>query len=207
MRSRALAVLLALLLAQPALAFDWWGSSGARPGPAGSPGATGPTGPAGPTGYTGHTGHTGPSGSAGSAGSTGATGPSGSAGSTGATGPTGDTGPQGTLGTQTFGVIIQSVADTDDALLFKAPAGMTMTGIDCIVTAATSATINVQECDSAGANCSDTATSDLACDTDGATTSNFTNASIDSGDWVKLDIPSISGSPGTLSVTVSYTSP
>jgi hypothetical protein len=52
------------------------------------------------------------------------------------------------------------------------------------------------------------ATSDLVCDTDGASTTTFGGtggAVVDSGDWIKLDIPSISGTPGILTVTVSYT--
>lgn len=105
----------------------------------------------------------------------------------------------------TFSVVVPSVADTDDMLIMKAPYGMTVTALDCIVSAATSATINIQECDSAGANCVDTATSDLACDTDGANTTTLNNAAVDSGDWLKLDVASISGTPGTLTVTVTYT--
>jgi hypothetical protein len=105
----------------------------------------------------------------------------------------------------TFSVVVPSVADTDDMLIMKAPYGMTITSLDCIVSAATSATINIQECDSAGANCVDTATSDLACDTDGANTTTLNNAVVDSGDWLKLDVASISGTPGTLTVTVTYT--
>lgn len=105
----------------------------------------------------------------------------------------------------TLSVVVPSVADTDDMLIMKAPYGMTITALDCIVSAATSATINIQECDSAGANCVDTATSDLACDTDGANTTTLNNATVDSGDWLKLDVASISGTPGTLTVTVTYT--
>jgi len=105
----------------------------------------------------------------------------------------------------TLSVVVPSVADTDDMLIMKAPYGMTITALDCIVSAATSATINIQECDSAGANCVDTATSDLACDTDGANTTTLNNAAVDSGDWLKLDVASISGTPGTLTVTVTYT--
>ena len=107
----------------------------------------------------------------------------------------------------TFSVVVPSVADTDDMLIMKAPYGMKLLALDCIVSAATSATINIQECTSAGASCADNATDDLVCDTDGATTSTFGGASgdtIDSGDWIKLDVASIDGTPGTLTVTVTY---
>lgn len=105
---------------------------------------------------------------------------------------------------KTYSVVVPSVADTDDMLFVKLPYGITAVSLDCIVSAATSATINIQECDSAGANCTDMATSDLACDTDGANTTTFNNAVADSGDWLKLDVASISGTPGTLTVTLTY---
>jgi hypothetical protein len=78
----------------------------------------------------------------------------------------------------------EALSGASSNFLFKAPGAMTVTALDCIVTAATSATINVQECDSAGANCTDVATSDL----------------------VKLDI-SAEDTTGDVSVTVTYTSP
>jgi hypothetical protein len=105
---------------------------------------------------------------------------------------------------KTTGIVVPSVAATDDLVFFKAPYGMTITAIDCVVSAATSATINIQECDANGANCSDTATSDLVCATTNTNTTTFSNASIDSGDWIKLDVASISDTPGNLSVTVTY---
>lgn len=108
-----------------------------------------------------------------------------------------------------FSIVIPSVADTDDMLIMKAPYGMVITAINCIVSAATSATINIQECNSTGGSCVDMASSDLVCSTSGASTTTFVDAPnpalIDSGDWIKLDIPSISGTPRILTVTVSYT--
>ena len=105
---------------------------------------------------------------------------------------------------KTFNVVVPAVADTDDMIVMKAPYNMSMVALDCIVSAATSATINIQECDANGANCSDTATSDLVCATTNTNTTTFSNASIDSGDWIKLDVASISGDPGTLTVTATY---
>lgn len=104
-----------------------------------------------------------------------------------------------------FSVVVPSVADTDDMFILKLPWGITVTALDCIVSAATSATINIQECGSDGTSCTDMATSDLACDTDGANTTTLNNAAADAGDWLKLDVASISGTPGTLTVTVTYT--
>jgi hypothetical protein len=104
----------------------------------------------------------------------------------------------------TYSIVVPSVAATDDFLFVKLPYGVTATSLDCIVSAATSATINIQECSATGTDCTDMATADLVCDTDGANTTTFNNATADSGDWLKLDVASISGTPGTLTVTFTY---
>jgi hypothetical protein len=103
-----------------------------------------------------------------------------------------------------FSIIQGSIAATDDFLFMKLPWGITVTAFDCIVGAATSATVNIQECSATGGSCTDMATADLVCDTDGATTSTFSNASADSGDWLRFDVASISGTPGDFAMTVSY---
>lgn len=110
----------------------------------------------------------------------------------------------------TFSVVVPSVADTDDMLIMKAPYGMTITGIHCLVSAATNAVIRLRECtstgDCAGAGSNDIDDGDLTCDTDGESdTTISTDATIDSGDWIKLNVVSISGTPGVLTVTVTYT--
>jgi hypothetical protein len=108
---------------------------------------------------------------------------------------------------KTSSIVIPAVAATDDMYFIKLPFGITAVSLDCIVSAATSATINIQECASDGTGCADMATNDLACDTDGAVTTTFGGASgnvADLGDWLFLDIASISGTPGVLTVTFSY---
>ncbi len=104
----------------------------------------------------------------------------------------------------TFSVVVPSVADTDDMLIMKAPYGMTITALDCIVSAATSATINIQECSSAGASCADL-DSDITCDADGAADDGtLTDSTIASGAWLRWKTTSVSGTPTFLTVTVRY---
>jgi hypothetical protein len=108
---------------------------------------------------------------------------------------------------KTYSIVVPAVAATDDMLFVKLPYGITLLSLDCIVSAATSATINIQECTSTGTSCDDMATDDLVCDTDGAVTTTFggtEGATAASGAWLKLDVASISGTPGTLTVTITY---
>jgi hypothetical protein len=108
---------------------------------------------------------------------------------------------------KTYSVVVPSVADTDDVMFVKLPYGLTALVLDCIVSAATSATINIVECNGTGTCTDEMATADLVCDVDGATTSTFggaAGAAADSGDWLQLKVESISGTPGTLTVTLTY---
>jgi hypothetical protein len=100
--------------------------------------------------------------------------------------------------------VIPAPAATDDINIMKAPYGMTIIGVDCIVQGTTSVTGQLQECDSAGANCADT-DSDIVCDADGAADDGtLSNGSIDSGDWIQWKTTSISSTPTFLTVTFRY---
>lgn len=71
--------------------------------------------------------------------------------------------------------------------------------------AATSAVIDIHECDSAGANCA-TVDATITCDTDGAADDGtFSNGAIDAGDWLKLDIGTVTGTVKYVSGTITYT--
>jgi hypothetical protein len=103
--------------------------------------------------------------------------------------------------------VIPAPVDTDDILIMKAPYGMVITAVNCIVQGTTSITGQLQECTSAGASCADTDTgSDIVCDADGAADDGtLANNSIDSGDWIMWKSTSASGTPTFLTVTLSYT--
>ena len=66
---------------------------------------------------------------------------------------------------QFLSFVIPAPAEADDINIMKAPYGMTILGINCIVKGNTSATGQLQECDSAAANCADL-DSDITCDAD-----------------------------------------
>lgn len=86
------------------------------------------------------------------------------------------------------------------------PYAVTVTSISCSVKAATSATINLDERAFATPDTAGTAvlTTALACDTDGATSTTFTNAGLAANVPVALLITAVSGTPDTLRVYVTY---
>lgn len=105
---------------------------------------------------------------------------------------------------QYLSFVIPAPADTDDINIMKAPYGMTILGINCIVQGTTSVTGQLQECDSSGANCADL-DSDIACDADGAADDgSLTDSAIASGAWLRWKTTSLSGTPTFLTVTVRY---
>jgi hypothetical protein len=103
--------------------------------------------------------------------------------------------------------LFDPVTGDSGRIQFEFPAAVTITSITCSVKAATSATINLDERAQATPDTSGTAvlTSDLACDTDSATSTTFSNASIAANVPVALTISAVSGTPDTLRVHISYT--
>jgi hypothetical protein len=105
---------------------------------------------------------------------------------------------------QFLSFVIPAPAEADDINIMKAPYGMTILGINCIVQGTTSVTGQLQECDSSGANCADL-DSDIACDADGAADDgSLTDSAIASGAWLRWKTTSLSGTPTFLTVTVRY---
>jgi len=102
-----------------------------------------------------------------------------------------------------FNFSIGSIATSaTDRFIMKPSMGMTILSINCIVDT-TTATMDIQECDSAGADCATILTAPVACDTDNQAAS-VADASIAAGNWVYLDLVSVT-SATKLSFTISYT--
>lgn len=95
--------------------------------------------------------------------------------------------------------------DDDDTFLFKAQRAITVTDIHCIATGGGSITIDVQKCSATGGSCT-TVDAAITCDADGAEDDGaFTNAAIDAGDWVYLDMGAVSGTVNHLAFSIYYT--
>lgn len=114
----------------------------------------------------------------------------------------------GSAPTLFLGGTLLDPADADSILIHKAQIAMTITDIDCIVDPADSSesvVIDVQECTSTGDTCA-TVDATITCDNDGAADDGtLTNGSIDSGDWINLDIGTVTGTVTALTFTIKYT--
>jgi hypothetical protein len=105
-------------------------------------------------------------------------------------------------------ITLESPADADSFLIFKAPYAMTITDIHCIVDpgdAAESAVIDIQECDANGDNCA-TVDAAITCDNDGAEDDgSLSNGTIDAGDWVLFDVGAVTGTVSNVTATITQT--
>jgi hypothetical protein len=101
--------------------------------------------------------------------------------------------------------VVKSPVDTDDFLLFKAQQAITITDIHVIAQGGTSISVDIQECDSAGANCA-TLDAAITADTDGAEDDgSLSNGAIDAGDWVKVVLGAPSGTVSFVTGSIYYT--
>jgi hypothetical protein len=99
-------------------------------------------------------------------------------------------------------MFIEAPADVDNFLFFRAASALTVTRVDCIVGAATSVVITVQECDANGANCQASAVGSGTCSTTN-TVITGSNLSIVSGNWLRVDVGTVTGTPGQVNVCVT----
>lgn len=107
-----------------------------------------------------------------------------------------------------FSFTLETPADADNFLVFKAPYDITVTSINCIVDPADSGetvVIDVQERNTSGDSpatldatitCSNTGAAD-----DGA----LSNPTVTTGEWVSIDIGTVTGTVTQVVVTVAYT--
>ena len=111
------------------------------------------------------------------------------------------------LYTDTKCVIIETPADADNFLMYRVPVNSTVTTLNCIVEAATSAVILFQECDTAGDNCSNIdGITTITCDVDGqADDGSLSNAAIDATDWIRIDIGTVTGTVGHVTACLTMT--
>jgi hypothetical protein len=109
------------------------------------------------------------------------------------------------LFTKTKCINIDPDATTTDWIFFRAEAAITVTGIDCLVDAATSVVATVQECDGNGANCSNIEAAITCAATNTTEATSIDNASVDAGDWVRVTRGTKTGSPTQVNVCVTYT--
>jgi hypothetical protein len=162
----------------------------------GASGISGASGAVGTSGYSGLSGAVGTSGYSGLSG----IGTSGYSGLSGASGISGYSGTN--VRTFTWVITTPAVGGIPGPRLKVAA---TATRIDSYVTAATSVTFNIEERSTIGSAGSNLLSSDQVADTNGETTTSFADSALAADNWLWLDISAISGTPGTLVVTLSMT--
>lgn len=89
----------------------------------------------------------------------------------------------------------------------RIPQNGTITRIDAYVTAATSVTFNVEKRSTIGTTGTNAMTSALVATTTGASQTSFSSATLTASNWLWLNITAVSGTPGNVVITVTYTEP
>jgi hypothetical protein len=103
-------------------------------------------------------------------------------------------------------IVIKDPTAGSDYPVFKAPANCTVRAVHYLCVGGTNWVGQLQEADANGGSGADTQAADSTAAT-GTTTNvtSFSNASIDSGDWVTIKTTSISGSPTSITVQAEIT--
>ncbi len=102
-------------------------------------------------------------------------------------------------------ITVSSPTASDDWLFFRAESALTVTGIDCMVVGGTSVATLVKECNSNGGSCSNIEASITCATTNTTEASSIDNASVDAGDWIRVDPGTVTGAVTQLSVCVTFT--
>lgn len=102
---------------------------------------------------------------------------------------------------------IDPASTTTDWIMWKAPANITVTGVDCIVDASTSVVLTPNECNSNGASCSAIEAAITCATTNTTEASSIDNASVDAGDYVRVTRGTVTGSPTQAVICIEYTTP
>jgi hypothetical protein len=101
--------------------------------------------------------------------------------------------------------VVKNPVNADDFLLLKAPAALTLTALNCVAQGGGSIDVAIYECDGNGANCASGGGIGLTADGNNDADTSFTDAAIDSGDWLQVVLSAPTGTVTFISCTLSYT--
>lgn len=107
-----------------------------------------------------------------------------------------------------FDVTLESPDDADAFLVYQARQAITITDIECVVDPAGSGetvVIDIQECDGNGDSCTTVDATITCANTTTSDDGSLTNPSIDSDDYINLDIGAVTGTVTQLKVRVKFT--
>jgi len=97
---------------------------------------------------------------------------------------------------------LESPTDADNFLVKKFRESATVLAMHCLVGASTSAVVTYQECDGNGGSCS--TIESVTCGTTNTADNGIDNASIDAGDWIRIDIGTVTGTVGQVNACLYY---
>jgi len=113
--------------------------------------------------------------------------------------------PAGDTGGATKCMVIESPVSGDSFLFFKADAAITITHVNCLSNAATSTILTVQECNSNGGSCGTTEAAMTCATTNTAESGGIDDSTVTSGEWMRVLVGTVTGTPGHVTVCVSFT--
>jgi len=108
------------------------------------------------------------------------------------------------LYSETNCMIIETPSDSDNFLWFRAERALTVTGIDCLVNASTSTVITVQECGANGTSCGTTEAAMTCTTTNTTESSTIDDSAVDAGDWMRIDVGTVTGTVGHVAVCITF---
>jgi len=106
---------------------------------------------------------------------------------------------------QTKCINIDPAHTTTDWFFFRVETAITVTGIDCIVDAATSVVMTLRECDGNGGTCGATEAAITCAATNTTEAAGIDDAAVDAGDWLRVLRGTVSGSPTQATLCATYT--
>jgi len=109
------------------------------------------------------------------------------------------------LYTDTKCINIDPAATTTDWFFYRTDAAITVTGIDCIVDAATSAVLTLRECDANGGTCGATEAAITCATTNTTEAAGIDDAAVDAGDWMRVLRGTVTGSPAQATLCMTFT--
>lgn len=102
--------------------------------------------------------------------------------------------------------VIETPTSADDMPMWRSDIAITLTKVSYLCIGGTNWVGQVQECDANGGSGADVHSGDVTASAGTVNSStSFSNASIDAGDWVGIKTTSVSGTPTRIHVTVYYT--
>jgi hypothetical protein len=103
---------------------------------------------------------------------------------------------------QTFTIVAPQ--DADDPLIYKFPRAATLVSLSCVALGGGTISVDIQECDADGANCTTTGATIASCGATNTDDSTLTDAAVDATDWYKLVIGAPSGTVDQVSVSLQW---